>query len=304
MSKKHDKQLIIIAGPTAVGKTSFAINLAKELKTEIISADSRQFYQELTIGTAKPSLEQLGQVNHHFINNLSIHDYYNVARYETEVLTTLNNLFRVKDQVVMVGGSGLYIDAVCNGIDELPDVDLKLRLELKNKLQKEGIEAIRTKLMKLDPEFYEIVDTSNPSRMLRALEVCLATGRKYSDLRKAPRRLRNFKITKIGLNIEREQLYSMINNRVDLMLDQGLVEEVKLNLKYRELNALNTVGYKEIFKYFDGEISLEQAITDLKTNTRRYAKRQLTWFRKGEQYQWYRPNELEVVMQILSNDIL
>ncbi|MCP4551420.1 MAG: tRNA (adenosine(37)-N6)-dimethylallyltransferase MiaA [Bacteroidetes bacterium] len=299
MPIRPDKQLIIIAGPTAVGKTVFAINLAKELKTEIISADSRQFYRELTIGTAKPSPEHLKQVNHHFINNLSIHDYYNVARYETEVLDTLGKLFRVNDKVVMVGGSGLYINAICNGIDELPDADIELRLRLQNKLQKEGVEVIRSELMKLDPEFYAIVDTYNPNRMLRALEVCLSTGRKYSDLRKNPNKVRDFTILKIGLNIERKQLYSIINNRVDLMLEQGLVEEVKLNLKYRNLNALNTVGYKEIIKYLDGEISLEQSVTDLKTNTRRYAKRQLTWFRKGEQYQWFHPDELEAVIQIL-----
>jgi len=294
------KNLIVIAGPTAVGKTDFAIRLAKKLQTEIISADSRQMYAELTIGTAKPKPEQLAEVKHHFIGNLSINEYYNAARYEVEVLALLDKLFMKYDQVVMVGGSGLYIDAVCQGIDELPDADQKLRHELNQIYKKEGIDKIREKLQQLDPEFYEIVDQSNPLRMIRALEVCITTGTKYSSLRTNSKKQRNFRVSKIALNIERSQLIERINNRVDQMLSEGLLEEIISLKAYKNLNALNTVGYKEFFEYFSEKMTLEDTIEKIKTNSRRYAKRQLTWFRKDKSYRWFEPEEFDEVLQYLN----
>ena len=297
---KNQKKLIVIAGPTAVGKTIFAIKLAKFLKTDIISADSRQIYKELFIGTAKPSADQLLEVKHYFIGSRSIHDYYNVAIFEIEVLALLKNLFKKHDQVIMVGGSGLYIDAVCNGIDELPDVDEKLRLELNTFFEEKGLDGIRGKLKELDPVFYEMVDQSNPQRIIRALEVCIATGRKYSEQRSNNHKQRAFEIYKLGLNIERELLYQRINDRVDQMITDGLVEEARILYEYKDLNALNTVGYKELFDYFSGKISREKAIENVKTNSRRYAKRQLTWFRKDKGYQWFDPSEFEKVIELFS----
>ncbi len=294
------KELIVIAGPTAVGKTDFAIDLATHLKTEIISADSRQVYKELSIGTAKPDASQLEKVKHHLVGHLSIHDYYNVAKFERDVLLLLDKLFVKHDQVVMVGGSGLYIDAVCNGIDELPDVDESLRNELNTLYKCEGIEAIQQKLKLLDPEYYEIIDQSNPKRLIRALEVCLATGKKYSQLRTNTRKERNFKIQQMVLNLDRPILFERINKRVDIMMEEGLLDEVKSVFEFRNLNALNTVGYKEFFEYFLGKLTLEQAITNIKTNSRRYAKRQLTWFRKNPNYKWFSPNELDQVIEVIS----
>lgn len=290
------KKLIVIAGPTAVGKTSFAIELAQQLNTEIISADSRQFYKEITIGTAKPTANELALVPHHFISNLSISDYYNVSKFENEVLVLLEKLFLTYDTVVMVGGSGLYIDAVCKGIDDLPDADDKLRSDLKNQFNKKGIEPLLKELQKLDPAYYEIVDKANPNRVLRALEVIKETGKTFTELRKNSKKERTFEIIKFCLNRERKELFERISIRVDQMIDEGLLEEVKSQIHNRKLNALNTVGYKEMYKYLDGEISLEQAITDLKTNSRRYAKRQLTWFKRDDSYCWIHPNQLDEVL--------
>jgi tRNA dimethylallyltransferase len=294
------KELIVIAGPTAVGKTDFAIELARHLNTEIISADSRQVYKELAIGTAKPTQAQLNKVKHHLVGHLSIHDYYNVAKFEVDVLTLLDDLFEKQDQVVIVGGSGLYIDAVCNGIDELPDVDETLRNDLNSLYFEEGIEAIRRKLKSLDPEYYEIIDQSNPKRLIRAVEVCLTTGKKYSELRTNTNKERGFKIHRIALNLERPVLFERINKRVEMMVDDGLLDEAKALFELRHLNALNTVGYKELFGYFKKELSLEQAIENIKTNSRRYAKRQLTWFRKNPNYQWFTPSDLDQVIDLVS----
>ncbi len=299
MISNQIKRLIVIAGPTAVGKTDFAIKLAQYLETEIISADSRQFYKELNIGTAKPSPKELSLIKHHFIGSHSIHDYYNVAQFETEVLNLLDSLFKKYNEVIMVGGSGLYIDAVCNGIDELPDVDEELRQELNEIYEEEGITAIQEKLKFLDPEFYETIDKSNPKRIIRALEVCIATGQKYSEQRSNKNKERSFEIIKVGLNKDREQLYERINLRVDQMVSSGLVEEATGLFESRHLNALNTVGYKELFDHFLGNITLEKAIEKIKTNSRRYAKRQLTWFRKNESYKWFNPNELEEVIDLI-----
>ena len=294
---RRKKKLIVIAGPTAVGKTNFAIELAQKKNTEIISADSRQFFKEISIGTAKPTSDELSLVPHHFIGNLSIEDYYNVSKFENDVIALLDKLFLKFDTVVMVGGSGLYIDAVCNGIDDLPDSDEKIRSELKNQFKEKGIESLLIELQKLDPEYYEIVDKANTNRILRALEVIKETGKTFTELRKNSKKLRPFEIQKFCLNRDREELFEHISIRVDKMMEEGLLNEVKSQIRNRHLNALNTVGYKEIFSYLDGKISLEQAITDLKTNTRRYAKRQLTWFKRDDSYTWINPNQMDEVLK-------
>jgi tRNA dimethylallyltransferase len=286
MTNYTNKELIVIAGPTAVGKTSYAIELAQKYQTEILSADSRQFYRELQIGTAAPSKEELAAAPHHFIGNLSIHDYYNVSIYEQEAMLLINKLFQKHDKLIVVGGSGLYIDALCYGIDELPDADESLRSEIKRRFTEEGIEYLQKEVERLDPEFYKVVDQNNHKRLQRALEVCLATGKTYSSQRTNKKKSRPFKIQKLVLNMERELLYERINKRVDLMMEAGLLDEVKSLLAFRELNALKTVGYTELFRYLDGDISLEQAVTDIKTNSRRYSKRQVTWFKRYDDFEW------------------
>jgi len=281
-----NKELIVIAGPTAVGKTSYAIEIAQKYKTEILSADSRQFYRELQIGTAAPTKEELSAAPHHFIGNLSIHDYYNVSIYEQEAMALIDQLFQKHDKLVVVGGSGLYIDALCYGIDELPDADEHLRSEIKRRYAEEGIEYLQKEIKRLDPEFYKEVDKNNYKRLQRALEVCLSTGKTYSSQRTHKKKIRPFKIRKLVLNMERQLLYERINKRVDKMMDLGLLSEVKSLLAFRELNALKTVGYTELFRFLDGEITLEQAITDIKTNSRRYSKRQITWFKRYDDFEW------------------
>jgi tRNA dimethylallyltransferase len=286
MTNYTNKELIVIAGPTAVGKTSYAIELAQKYQTEILSADSRQFYRELQIGTAAPSKEELAAAPHHFIGNLSIHDYYNVSMYEQEAMRLIDELFQKHDKLIVVGGSGLYIDALCFGIDELPDADESLRSDIKRRYAEEGIEYLQKEVARLDPDFYKIVDQNNHKRLQRALEVCLATGKTYSSQRTNKKKSRPFKIQKLVLNMERELLYERINKRVDLMMEAGLLNEVKSLLPFRELNALKTVGYTELFRYLDGDISLEQAVTDIKTNSRRYSKRQVTWFKRYDDFEW------------------
>ena len=281
-----DKKLIIIAGPTAVGKTSYAIELAKKYNTEIISTDSRQFYRELQIGTAAPTKEELEAAPHNFIGNLSIHDYYNVSIYEKEAVARITEIFKTKDVVIAVGGSGLYIDALCYGIDELPDAEPKLRQEIKDKFAKHGIEYLQDEVRKLDPDYFAVADINNHKRLQRALEVCIQTGKTYSSQRTERKQKRDFEIEKIVLNMPREILYQRINKRVDIMIEDGLIEEVKGLIPNKDLNALNTVGYKELFLYFDGKISLEQAITDINTHSRRYAKRQITWFKRYDDFKW------------------
>jgi len=286
------KTVYFVVGPTAVGKTAFAIQLAKHLNTEIISADSRQFYREMNIGTAAPSAEELRQVKHHFIANLSIHQGYNVSSFEQDALALLEDLFQSKDTVVVVGGSGLYLDALAYGIDDLPDASEDLRMDLKRLYDNEGIEALQKNLKKLDPVFYEQIDKQNPKRLLRALEVCLTTGKPYSELRMGKKKERDFSIRWIGLEQDRAQLNNRINLRVDLMLEAGLLEEVKQLYPYKDLNALNTVGYKEFFLWMDGKESFDWAVEKVKTNSRRYAKRQMTWFRKNEDIQWFQVDDL------------
>ena len=280
------KILKVIEGPTASGKTALAIEWALQAGTEIVSADSRQFYQELNIGVARPSAQELAAVPHHFIACKSVEEYYSVSRYEEEALALLERLFAHYDTVIMTGGSGLYVNAVCHGIDELPDPSPQLRQQLKEQEAQEGIASLQARLKELDPVFYEQIDLQNPVRLRRALEVCLTTGKPYSSLRTNLKKPRPFAIERYVLNRPKEELHERISKRTDIMMQSGLLEEVKALYPQRELNALQTVGYRELFDYFDGKISLEQAVTDIKTNTRRYAKRQLTWLRKQEGLIW------------------
>ena len=291
--------LLVITGPTAVGKTAVASALATYFRTEIISADSRQFYKEMTIGTAVPSPEELSRVPHHFIGHLSITETYNIYRYENEVLNLLKKLFRDHSIIIMAGGSGLYIRAVLFGIDDLPDPDPVLREELHGKLLQEGVRPLQEMLAGLDPEYYAEVDRNNPKRLMRAIEVCMATGSKYSLLRRKTPAARDFTFLQIGLEIPRDLLYAKINERIDGMMEAGLLEEARALYPCRHLNALNTVGYKELFEFFDGRITLEQAVKDIKTHTRKYAKRQLTWFRHDPSIIWMHPDRLTEMISLV-----
>ena len=297
------KTLIVIVGPTAIGKTSLAIELAQLYQTEIISADSRQFFKEMSIGTAKPSVEELAAVRHHFINSHSASQLFSTGDFEVEALEMISKLFEKLNVVVMVGGSGLYINAVCNGLDEMPDISLKIREQLNQQFLNEGIEPIREKLAELDPEYFEKVDQSNPQRMIRGLEVVLSTGQKLSSFQTSNKKERPFSIIKIGLNTNREKLYQQINHRVDLMISDGLVNEVKSLLPYQHLNALKTVGYAEIFEHLTDHIDLPTAVEKIKQNTRRFAKRQLTWFRKDTEITWFEPNQREEVSTHLKQSL-
>ncbi len=269
------------------------------LKAEILSADARQFYRELMIGTARPPDELLQAVPHHFIGHLSIHDYYNVAMYEKQALEILDALFRSSDHALLVGGSGLYIDTLCEGIDDMPDTDTASRRKVTQVFEKEGLQGIRAWLKQVDQDYYGTVDPANPKRIMRALEVYLATGKRYSSLRKKKLTIRPFKIKKIILTRPRVELFSRINKRVDEMVQTGLVEEALIHYRYRHLNALNTVGYKEVFEWLANRWSLPAAIEKIKTNTRRYAKRQLTWFKKYEDAVYFHPDDKEAIMQFI-----
>ena len=284
------KTIITVIGPTASGKTEQSIQLAKKLNTEIISADSRQFFRELTIGTAKPLPEQLKQVPHHFINTLSIQQNYNAGIYETDALELIDRLFKKHDELILTGGSGIYINAVLKGFDHLPEADKEIRNGLKNDLITHGIEYLQNELLKMDKAYYHTVDLKNPQRLMRALEVCIITGKPYSELlhKYSTAAKRNFSVKIYGLDTERNELYKRINYRVDKMIKNGLIEEARSLLPFRNHNALQTVGYKELFDYFNGMITREEAIEAIKKNTRNYAKRQLTWFRKMEGVEWVR----------------
>ena len=301
--KPEQKTLIVIVGPTASGKTGLAIELAKKLHTEIISADSRQFFKEIPIGTAAPTEEQLNAVPHHFIGNLTISESYNVSQFEEDVLELLADKWQEQDRMILVGGSGLYVNAVCRGIDSLPDTDEELRIKLNELYEKNGIKALQFKLKALDPEYYEIVDVNNPKRLLRAIEVCLQTGKTYTSFRKNKPKARDFRVIKIGLEIERDTLNKRINNRTDEMMQSGWIEEARSVYPYRELNALNTVGFKELFAYFDGEMTLEEATEKIKTNTRRFAKRQMTWFKKDPEIQWFSPKDKNQIFNYLDDNL-
>lgn len=294
-----DKTLIVIVGPTAIGKTALAITIANTLNTEIISADSRQFFKEMEIGTAKPSNEELDAAPHHFINSHSIKDFFSTGDFEVSALKVIDDIFSRKDQAIMVGGSGLYINAVLNGLDELPQTDLDIREMLNQRLKQEGLASIQAELATLDPEYYAVVDQSNPQRVIRGLEFVLSTGKKLSSFQSRTKKVRPFKVVKIGLNKDRAALYRQIDLRVDQMMAKGLLEEVKSLLPFREYNALKTVGYAELFDYLDGQISLEAAIDKLKQNTRRFAKRQLTWFRRDEEIRWFEPDQTTDILTFI-----
>lgn len=292
------KTLIVVVGPTAVGKTAAAIRIAQHFGTEILSCDSRQFYRELNIGVARPSEEELAAVPHHFIANASIYDSYNVFTYEQQAMECLENLFRKHDKVVAVGGSGLYVDALCRGIAEMPDPDPEIRRLLKRQLEAEGVASLRAQLKLLDPDYYNIVDLANPARLIRALEMCLTTGRPFSEIRNQPGKVRPFGIFKVGLSCDRGELYDRINRRVDVMLEAGLENEARGLCHCKDLNTLNTVGYKEFFEYFDGEKSLDQAVADIKTHTRRYAKRQMTWLQRYTDIHWFGREKISEILQV------
>lgn len=294
-------RLIVILGPTGIGKTDLSIDIAKAFNTEIISSDSRQVYKELKIGTAVPTDEQLKKVKHHFIGNKSIYDYYNASMFEFEVLDTLKELFKKHKHVVMTGGSGMYINAVCDGIDELPTIDQRLRDDLIKKHKEEGIESLRLQLKILDPVSYEKIDLKNPKRILKALEVSIQTGKPYSSFLTQPKKQRDFKIMKIGLQRDREELYERINLRVDQMVAEGLIEEAKEYYKDRHLNSLNTVGYKELFEHFDGKITREKAIELIKRNSRHYAKRQISWFSRDKDIVWFHPEKKDEMISYIKS---
>lgn len=281
-----NKRLIVVAGPTAVGKTAECIRLAQMLNTEIVSADSRQFYKEMNIGVARPSESELATVPHHLIAHISVCQDYNVAMYEREALEVIEELFRRKDDIVLTGGSGLYVNAVCNGIDDIPDKDEGIRQELNDLFAEQGLEPLQRELQERDPEYWKIVDKQNHIRLIRALEVCRQTGRTFTSFRSQKKTQRNFDIVRIGIKRSRENLLERIYQRVDCMLEQGLIEEVKGLYEYKNLQVLNAVGYKEIFDFLDGKTSLQEAVEQIKINTRRYAKRQMTWFCKDKEIQW------------------
>ena len=299
------KHLIIITGPTASGKTDLAVNLAEHFSTEIVSADSRQIFKEMRIGTAVPDDEVLQRVPHHFIQTRSVRDYYNAFMYETEVIDLLDrNLFAKYDTVVMCGGSMMYVDAVCNGIDLIPDPDMEVRDNLWQRFENEGIEPLRQQLLQLDPEYYKICDLNNHKRIIKALEVSIQTGKPYSSFRTGNKKQRDFQIVKIGLNLPREILHNRINQRVDKMIGEGLVEEARSLYPLRSLNSLNTVGYREMFDYFDNKTDLDTAVELIKRNTRRYARKQISWFNGDKDLTWFQPNQVDDIINYCNSKII
>ncbi len=286
-----NKNLIVIVGPTAIGKTNLSILLAKYFNCEIVSADSRQFYKEMYIGTAAPSKDELKQAKHHFIQHKSIKEEYSVGDFEKDALTKLTELFKHNDYAILIGGSGLYINAVTNGLDHFPETNIEIRKKLQEEYTNKGIVSLQQQLKVLDPEYYKTVDLCNTHRIMRALEVCISSGLPYSSFLTKPKKKRPFRIIKIGITADREVIYERINKRVDLMMEEGLMEEAKNLYSFKALNALNTVGYKEIFKYLDREWDIDFAISEIKKNTRRFAKRQLTWFKKDTEIKWFNYDE-------------
>lgn len=293
--------LIVLLGPTGVGKTDLSIDIARLFKCEIISADSRQFYREMRIGTSVPTESQLAEIKHHFIRFISVKDYYSASLFERDVLNLLQVLFAKRNVALMTGGSGMYIDAVCDGIDDIPDIEPSVREKIKRKYEKEGAEGLRLALKLLDPAYYKQVDLKNPKRLIRALEICESTGLPYSSFLTNLKRKRDFEILKIGLNRTREDLYCRINNRVDKMMEEGLEKEAGSLFEFRSLNALNCVGYKELFSYFEGKTSREGAVNLIKRDTRRFAKRQMTWWKKDKSITWSDPEELHAVTELIGN---
>ncbi len=298
-----NKTLIIIVGPTAVGKTDLCVKLAKLLDTEVVSADSRQFYRELAIGTAKPTEAEMDGVVHHFINSHSIHDYYSVGDFERDCLKVLEEIFSRKDVAILTGGSGMFIKMITDGIDEMPEADLELRQKLAERFEKEGLGQLQEELRVLDPVYFEQVDEQNTQRVLRALEVCLSTGKPFSSFRKNQKVQRPFKMLKIALERPREELYARIDTRMDMMLAAGLEEEAKAVIDYREHYALKTVGYREIYEHLDGNYDREEMIRLLKRNSRRYAKRQMTWFKNQDEFHWFDAKNIAEITEFITNEL-
>lgn len=293
--------LVVLLGPTGVGKTEVALQIAEHLQSPIINADSRQLFAEIPIGTAAPTKEQQERVKHYFVGTLHLTDYYSAAKYEEDVLQLLNQHFKHQQVALLSGGSMMYIDAVCQGIDDIPTVDEATRRLMKRKLETEGLDALVEELKVLDPEHYKIVDLHNPRRVVHALEICYMTGNTYSSYRKNTKKIRPFNIIKIGLNRPREEMYERINNRVLKMMNQGLIEEAKAVYPQKGLNALNTVGYKELFAYFDGDISLDDAILKIQSNTRQYMRKQVTWFKRDNQIKWFSPTNIEEIINYIDD---
>lgn len=291
--------LIVLIGPTGIGKTDLSLNIAEHYNTEIISADSRQLYADLKIGTAAPTPEQLARVKHHFVGTLQLTDYYSAAQYEAEVMNKLDELFKRHNVIVLTGGSMMYVDAVCKGIDDIPTVDEETRKTLMQHYKNVGLERLCAELKILDPEYYDIVDKKNPKRVIHALEICYMTGQTYTSFRTSQTKERPFNIIKVGLRREREELYARINKRVDIMMEDGLLEEAKSVYQYKNLNSLNTVGYKEMFKYLDGEWELPFAIEKIKQNSRIYSRKQVTWFKRDTDITWFHPDDTDNIMSFI-----
>ena len=299
LTTMNTKTLIVVLGPTAIGKTSLSIELAKHYNTDIISADSRQFYKELLIGAAPPSEEELDEVQHHFVQHLSVTEDYNVGQFEEDAIQKIEDLFREKDKVILVGGSGLYINSICKGFDKMPDISACIREKIIEMYQEQGVEFLQKEVKEKDPVFYNEVDKNNPQRLMRALEVIYSTNKTFSSFRKGTNKKRNFKIIKIGLHTDRKILYNRINSRVELMINNGLLKEVESLIPYKNKNSLKTVGYKELFQYFEGTYTLTEAVEKIKQNTRRFAKRQITWFKKDSNINYFSPEDTQEIIDFI-----
>lgn len=295
------KTLVVILGPTGVGKTEICMRIAEHFNIPVINADSRQVFSEIPIGTAAPTKEQMERVKHYFVGTLHLTDYYSASKYEEDVIKLTSELFKEKDIALLTGGSMMYIDAVCNGIDDIPTIDAKTRQTLKDRYEKEGLDALCEELKQLDPEYYAIVDRKNPKRVVHALEICCMTGRTYTSFRKQEKKKRPFNIIKIGINRPREELYYRINKRVDCMMRDGLLEEARKVYSLKGINALNTVGYKELFEFFENRYTLDEAVERIRCDSRRYCRKQLTWFRKDSNIHWYNPNEIEEIIKFITD---
>lgn len=293
----------MIIGPTGVGKTELSLQLAEFFRTSILNADSRQLYRDIPIGTAAPTIEEMQRVPHYFVGTLGLQDYYSAAQYETDAITLLDQLFRDRDVVLLSGGSMMYIDAVCHGIDDIPTIDELTRERMRERYEREGLEPLQNELRLLDPEYYQICDIRNPKRVVHALEICYMTGRTYTSFRRNAHKERPFRIIKIGLQREREELYRRIGLRVDQMVEQGLIEEARRVLPFRDCNSLNTVGYKELFRYFDGEWDLNFALEKVKRNTRVYSRKQVTWFKKDGKVAWFHPSAVEEIRLFIKKEL-
>lgn len=293
------KTLIVIVGPTGVGKTELCLKVAEAFGTVIVNADSRQIFKEIPVGTAAPTIAERRRIRHYFVGILHIDQYYNASMFENDVIALLDTLFKEKDYVIMSGGSMMYVDAVCNGIDDIPTVDTATRSKVMREYEEKGLDYICGRLEELDPEYYSIVDKRNPKRVIHAVEICLSTGRTYTSFRVNAKKDRPFNIIKVGLTLDREQLYERIDGRVDRMVADGLIQEAEKMYPYRNLNSLNTVGYKELFDYFDGKCTLEEAVFRIKCDTHKYCRKQLTWFKRDKDIHWFSPNNVEEIINYI-----